>query len=222
MVFGDIKGALGRHKLFTFIIGVGLCVGSVWVAFDFSRFARECKVHALAAANPSLAGQAKPHEVVVVLTGDHTRIPKAIELLRRRESEFLLISGAGASLKDLVNQQGDSSTNIHEVWQKIRLESQSTSTIENARNSIPLLVKANVQNVVLVTSDYHMFRALKIFQRLGPSLVYTAFPVTSDFSDLFSRHVEKWPGGAWKIALEYAKYCLYRLVHAPRLTKIEN
>lgn len=206
-----------------FVAALGFCALAVGVGLDFSRFARACRAYAMKAQNPtSETIRTIPREAVVVLTGDHSRIPKAIELLRVRESEFLLISGAGASLKDLVNHQGDPSTHIHEVWEKIRLESTSTSTIENARNSIPILRRAKIHRIVLVTSDYHMLRALQIFQQVGNDFEYISYPVVSEFTELFSSNFDKWPGGTWKIFLEYLKFNLYRTYYAPRLAKIEN
>ena len=150
-------------------------------------------------------------EAIVVLTGDRRRIPKALELLRLRPSPLLIISGAGTmSLKEVVNQQGDSAVNIHEVWKKIRLESLSSSTIENAHETERLLRPLNVKRIVLVTSEYHMVRALEIFQKALPQYEYADYPVHSDVSHLLEMKFSgKAFNGLWYLNFEYVKYLLY-------------
>jgi uncharacterized SAM-binding protein YcdF (DUF218 family) len=146
-----------------------------------------------------LASVAAPKEAIVVLTGDIRRIPKAIELLRKRDSEVLIISGTakGVSLTEVVNRQGDASTHIHEVWDKIVLDAESTSTLENAEKSGALLQQRRLSHLVLVTSDYHMDRALAVFVRALPGRDILGFSVQSQGSSL-------------KIFQEYWKNLLFR------------
>jgi len=146
-----------------------------------------------------LASVAPPREAIVVLTGDNRRIPKALELLRKRNSQVLIISGTakGITLTELVNRQGDASTHIHEVWNKIVLDAESTSTLQNAENSGELLRERQLRHVVVVTSDYHMDRALAVFVRALPGFDIVGFAVPSE-------------GAMIKIFQEYWKNTLFR------------
>lgn len=146
-----------------------------------------------------VASVAAPAEAIVVLTGDGGRIPKAIELLNKRESDILIISGTakGITLTELVNRQGDSSMHIREVWDKVVLDSVSTSTLENAEKSGALLRERRLRHLVLVTSDYHMDRALAVFVRALPGFDILGYAVSSGGSPI-------------KVFLEYWKNMMFR------------
>src|SRR5690606_25127449 len=117
-------------------------------------------------------------EAIVVLTGDGGRIPRAVEVLRERGSPLLVVSGAGEGIskRDLVNQQGDAATYIHETWERMLVEDKSKTTIDNAQNTAIILSRRYVDRIVLVTSDYHMPRSLKVFRQVFPSVEYFALP----------------------------------------------
>lgn len=125
-----------------------------------------------------------PNEAIVVLTGDRFRIPKAIELLRTRKSPLLIISGGGkgTTLKEVVNRQGDAAVNIHENWDRIVLESNSTSTLLNAYEAGKVLREKKITQVILITSEFHMDRSLRIFSKVLPDISFYAFPVQTDVS----------------------------------------
>ncbi|MBI1862385.1 MAG: YdcF family protein [Deltaproteobacteria bacterium] len=181
----------------------------VSLSYDFYRFARV----GFANYRLSFAWDYQDHpgtEGIIVLTGDRTRIPKSFELLKRRKSEWLLISGAGRgiTLTEVVNQQGDSANSIHELWERIILESRSTTTIENGLESTEIIQTRKPNRVILVTSDYHMPRAATIFRDLMPQTEILEFPVSSG---LMGPHFisERLPRLLWILGLEYWKYRLY-------------
>ncbi len=120
-------------------------------------------------------------EAIVVLTGDHGRIPDALKLLQERGSSLLVISGTGkgTSLTDLVNQQVGAIFHIKDTWEKIVLDSNSSSTIENAERTAPILARRGIQRIILVTSDYHMGRALAIFHQVMPEMEIYDYSVPS-------------------------------------------
>lgn len=146
-----------------------------------------------------VASVAAPKEAIVVLTGDKYRIPRGIELLRRRDSDVLIISGTakGITLTELVNRQGDSYGNLQEVWDKIILDSQAGSTLENAEQSGALLRERGLRSLVLVTSDYHMDRALAVFVRALPGFDILGYSVPS-------------AGYGFKVFQEYWKNMMFR------------
>jgi uncharacterized SAM-binding protein YcdF (DUF218 family) len=58
---------------------------------------------------------------------------------------------------------------------RIRLETQSSTTRENAVSTAALLAKSGGRKVLL-TSDYHMYRAYRAFQKAGLDVVPVPFP----------------------------------------------
>ena len=58
---------------------------------------------------------------------------------------------------------------------KIIVEGDSTTTLENARNVAPIVAALDGQKVLL-TSDLHMYRAIKVFQKAGISVRPRPFP----------------------------------------------
>lgn len=187
---------------------VSLC--ALGLALDFGSFLKQCYLNYSLSVKWEYPLAPGAREMIVVLTGDRTRIPKAFELLRHRGSEVLLISGAGRgiTLTELINQQGDSATSIHTIWEKILLESHSSSTIENALASAAIIREHHPQRVFLITSDYHMLRAARIFKDVLPDQSFVEYPVTSGLIGpwLVTEKVARF---IWIVGLEYWKYRLY-------------
>lgn len=207
-----IKSRIGRA--FWVALGGGI-LASLLVVADFSWFTSRALHYTRMAreGRAVLPPGPSPEEAIVVLTGAHDRIPKAIELLKLRGSPLLIISGTGkgATLTDLANQQGDAIFNIHEVWQKIVLEPRSASTIENAEESGKILAEKGVRRVILVTSDYHMRRSLLAFENYVPQYEYFAFPVMSVLGELSVSPLQSAFESAWRLWIEYWKLFFFRL-----------
>lgn len=155
------------------------------------------------------------NEAIVVLTGDERRIPKAIELLRLRGSPLLVISGTGkgTTLTDLVNMQGDAVLNAHEVWERIVLEPRSSSTLENALESGKILAERGVKRVILMTSDYHLWRAQHAFKKNLPQYEYILYPVASVLAELSLASLDAWADSWGRLFGEYVKWVFYRWVN---------
>lgn len=181
---------------------------------DFGRFLTlYWKYHSQALKGAlQLSASTSASEAIVVLTGDIGRIPRALELLKIRGSSQLLVSGAakGVGLAELVTQQGASTKSLPEVWTKIALESESTSTLENAVFTREHFKTNPVDRIVLVTSDYHMGRSLGIFQREMTGVEILPFAVPSVLSGKDSIHF------IFKIGVEYWKTLIYEISLWPR------
>lgn len=195
--------------VFILLVSVYMLVDGIVFFRSFLNYAEMSQADKL-----SIPWKAADSEAIVVLTGDRGRIPEAVELLRLRGSQLLLISGTGkgVSKKALVNQQGDAATQIHKTWEKIILESKSGSTIENAQQTGKILESKLVRHVVLVTSDYHMPRSMRVFNVVYPSVDYWAYPVESDVAEFSELNGHQKFNATWKLAAEYWKYFVFRHV----------
>jgi uncharacterized SAM-binding protein YcdF (DUF218 family) len=72
---------------------------------------------------------------------------------------------------------------------RITVEDRSVSTRENAVYTKQLVVSDNPR-LVLLTSDYHMFRALRVFRKAGMNVAPRPFP---DAIKRSSSVTERWP-----------------------------
>jgi len=187
------------------LLGALILIG---LLIDLSRYVGVCTFYASQAelGLKQLRSIPNPKEAIVALTGDHSRIPGAIDLLRNRQSAVLIISGAGkqTSLRDLINVQSDAMS-IHEIWEKIIVESQSTSTWENAKNTKALLEGRPWNAILLVTSDYHLPRAMHIFNRELPGWTITPYAIPSEFTTLSWSAPGNWFLGTFRVVSEYVK-----------------
>ncbi len=185
-----------------------LAACAAYLAYNVREFSRDWDFYTEVALQDKLPSWAPgPQEAIVVLTGARGRIPKAVQLLRSRDSGLLFISGAGKGItkKELLNQQGDAAAGATQLWERIEVEDQATSTIENAQETAKILREKKIQKVILVTSDYHMPRALAIFRRVYPSVSYFPYAVSSVSLDT-NRVIE----GYGKPTFEFFKWFLFR------------
>lgn len=88
--------------------------------------------------------------------------------------------------------------------ERIEVETESQTTFENARMTAPLV--AGGGRLVLLTSDYHMPRALAVFRKQG--LVVEPMPAP-DAGKRGSRWQGRWPAFL-DLATETAAWCWYR------------
>ncbi len=135
---------------------------------------------------------------IVVLTGDKFRISKGMETLSNGTGKKLLLSGVNKNIK---------LTNIKNEFPKYKkffdccvdIESISSNTFENSRETFLWLEKNKYNSVLIVSSDYHMPRAKLEFERfLSTENIYYQ-PVISNIG-------VNTVGKIKKLFLEYIKY----------------
>jgi len=88
----------------------------------------------------------------------------------------------------------------------ITIEAESDSTRENAVRTARLL-EGDTSRKVLLTSDYHMYRASRAFAKAGIRVAPRPFP---DVVKMAQRYEGRWPGFLM-LCLETAKIGYYRL-----------
>lgn len=97
------------------------------------------------------------------------RLNKALDLYKKGYAGYLIVSGGQG--KD----ESFSEAHVMKRWlkkrgvdeSKIIEEDKSTSTFENLSFSKKIMKDRNFKTAIIVSSDFHMFRSLKLAQRLG-------------------------------------------------------
>lgn len=140
-------------------------------------------------------------EAIVVLTGGRNRIAEAVKLLNNAMAEKLFISGVfrGISLKQLENRQDIKVTTSREIT----LDEKSTNTVENAIEANAWIKQNQINQIRLVTSNYHLPRSLIEFKLQNRDLVIVPHPV---YSDKVARQWWKSPHSFGLLLLEYNKF----------------
>lgn len=96
------------------------------------------------------------------------RIEKGIELLRYNPNAVLIMSGGQGSGEDIPESKAMAAYAVDKGvdTEKIVMEQKSVSTQENLRFSRELMNKQNPQ-IIIVTTAYHVFRALILAKQQG-------------------------------------------------------
>jgi uncharacterized SAM-binding protein YcdF (DUF218 family) len=151
----------------------------------------------------------KPRDIatdaIVVLAGGRGRIEEGIRLYRSHRSRLLFLVGVDPSVRksDLFREKKG-----ERDGEEVFLEKASRNTLENALYSRDLIARRNVRSITLITSRYHMMRAILIFRSTLPKDI-AVYPCPVDSRNLR----EKWwsHGGSSRLLLgEFYKYCLFR------------
>ena len=177
---------------------------------DFLRFTLACRDYGRMAQTglEQLSSKEIQSEALVVITGDRNRISKALELLQNQPHTWLLISGVSkkASLPELAVLHAEPLKLNPSQLDRIVLDSNATSTVENAQETEKILQEKGAQSMILITSDYHMLRALNVFKKWVNAKIIP-FAVGSEMT---GASFEQWPSFAFKFVVEYWKWVAFR------------
>lgn len=104
----------------------------------------------------------------VVLTGSSGRLKEAFDIYTKGKLRKLIVSGVykNTTLKEIFPQVG--SLPLEKV-EDIILEKISGTTQQNAVQSLQISQLLKCQNILLITSKIHMYRALKTFKNIYPA-----------------------------------------------------
>jgi uncharacterized SAM-binding protein YcdF (DUF218 family) len=126
-------------------------------------------------------------DAIVVFTGGKQRINTGIKLLKAGYAPILFISGV-ASPKQLQNFLVESGVNVSQVIYGL----EANTTKDNVLEIVEFISKNNIRSIRLVTSSYHMLRALEETLRLIPSSViiipHPVFSETRKYAVLFKEY----------------------------------
>ena len=144
---------------------------------------------------------------IVALTGGASRITDAIELLASGRGKRLLISGAYRA----TNSKEISRLNPEfERWVRCCVDfDRSLNTLGNAVETRRWAESRGFRSLIVVTSNYHMPRALTEIAHQLPDVTLVPFPVVTD-----RRRAERWWVG-WAttrlMVTEYVKFLFTKL-----------
>lgn len=140
---------------------------------------------------------------IAVLTGDAARIDEAMSLLARGKAERLLISGVyqKTTKKEL---EALGTRNSQYLSCCVDLDHEAQNTIDNATETSAWAAKHGYRSVIIVTSNYHMPRALAELGRTMPAVELYPYAVVDE-----KVHLDNWwlyPGTTKLLLSEYLKY----------------
>lgn len=144
---------------------------------------------------------------IVVLTGAKERVPLGLELLAKKTAPRLLISGLGETpeekpeIKDKLVPSSHPARSLLSCC--ITFGTYAEDTRENAIETRAWAEKHNLTRLLIITSHYHMRRALLELHSYAPKLIFT--PYASVPENVHIKGWWVWPGSASLLAQEYNK-----------------
>jgi uncharacterized SAM-binding protein YcdF (DUF218 family) len=145
-----------------------------------------------------------PADGIVALTGaSDLRLEAATSLLEAGKGRRLLVSGVNrhATRADLWGVTGAAKP-LFDCC--VDLGFTAADTLGNARESAQWAKAMGYHSLILVTSDYHMPRALIELHSAMPSALITPYPVATESLD--ARHWLDTAQSAKRMVTEYSKY----------------
>jgi uncharacterized SAM-binding protein YcdF (DUF218 family) len=187
--------AVRRIVLVLKLLGTAGVAASCIFLFGFVAF-----LHSLERAD-----QAPPHraDAIVALTGGAERISDAVEWLKNGSGKRLLISGVA---HDVTRERLAHKAPAVRDWLQccIDLGHAAQNTVGNAKETRHWVTSHGYRSLLIVTSSYHMPRALVELRRQLPGIDLHAAPVVTE--KLKAMDFWQHPGLLKTISIEYAKF----------------
>ncbi len=139
------------------------------LVIDFLLFARRA---ATMEADPAIRGDA----IVALTGGSGLRIAEGVQLVSEGRGGHLLISGVhpDVTMNDLMALAGGDP----DVWACcVTIGHAAETTLGNADETAAWAYENGYQDLILVTSDYHMARSLLVLQDAMPDIALEPWPV---------------------------------------------
>ncbi len=177
-------------------LAAGLAIGLIWVAGLLAFADRVARL--------TPADTPAPTDGIVALTGaSDLRLEAATDLLESGKGRRLLISGVNprATRNDVWAVTGAAKP-VFDCC--VDLGFTAADTFGNARESARWARSLHYRDLILVTADYHMPRALIELRAALPGARVTPYPVATNVLD--ARRWQATSVGARRMILEYCKY----------------
>ena len=155
-------------------------------------------------AEASREGSDRPDlvtEAIVVPTGGSGRLEEGLRLLEDGLAQVLFVTGVGEGVeREELRERHDPA-----LWACcVELGYEAEDTESNAREAAAWMESRSFNSLRLVTSGYHMLRAMMEFRSAMPSATLVAHPVFPEHVKV--EHWWRYRGTAALIASEFTKY----------------
>ena len=151
---------------------------------------------------------------IVILTGGTNRIKDGLKIVKdfkksKKQNYKILVSGTGTGFtKNSLRNKLGPNFNPHLIQCCIDLDNVSQNTLTNASETLKWTKKNNLKEFILITSNYHMPRALLEFKNIMPNLKIHAYAITPKKHD-----IENWLNSYQTFVLVFREYCKHILAN---------
>ncbi|MDC0093012.1 YdcF family protein [Alphaproteobacteria bacterium] len=158
---------------------------------------------------------------VVILTGGSNRIKDGLKIINNvdkftKANLKILISGTGKGFTKIsLKKMLTSNFNLKLLECCIELESISKNTYSNASETYKWVTLNNINKFILITSNYHMPRAILEFKNKMPNLEIFTYPISPK-----NHNISKWLSSSETFSLIFVEYS--KLLIASLRIKILN
>ena len=147
---------------------------------------------------------------IVILTGGANRIKDGLKIIEdfKNSKNFnykILVSGTGMGFtkKSLKKKLGPN-FNSQLIQCCIDLDGVSKNTLTNAIETFKWTSKNDIEEFILITSNYHMPRAILEFKNVMPSLKIYTYAITPKKHD-----IKNWLSSYQTFSLVFTEYCKF-------------
>ena len=147
---------------------------------------------------------------IVILTGGANRIKDGLKIIQdfknsKNINYKILVSGTGMGFtKSSLKKKLGPNFNSQLIQCCIDLDGVSKNTLTNASETFKWTSKNNIKEFILITSNYHMPRAILEFKNVMPNLKIYTYVITPKKHD-----IENWLSSYQTFSLVFTEYCKF-------------
>jgi len=147
---------------------------------------------------------------IVILTGGTNRIKDGLKIIKgfnksRKINFKILVSGTGKGFtKKILMNQIEPNFNPDLIECCIDLDSVSKNTFTNAIETSKWAHENNIKEFILITSNYHMPRAILEFKNIMPNKKIYTFPIKPK-----KHNIKNWLDSYQTFNLIFKEFCKY-------------
>ena len=147
---------------------------------------------------------------IVILTGGANRIKDGLKIIEdfKNSKNFnykILVSGTGMGFtKNSLKKKLGPNFNSQLIQCCVDLDSISKNTLTNAIETFKWTSKNDIKEFILITSNYHMPRAILEFKNVMPSLKIYTYAITPK-----KHNIKNWLSSYQTFSLVFTEYCKF-------------
>ena len=147
---------------------------------------------------------------IVILTGGANRIKDGLKIIQdfknsKNINYKILVSGTGMGFtKSSLKKKLGPNFNSQLIQCCIDLDGVSKNTLTNASETFKWAYKNDIKEFILITSNYHMPRAILEFKNVMPNLKIYTYAITPKKHD-----IKNWLSSYQTFSLVFTEYCKF-------------